>query len=405
VVASYVEGVLFMKRRIIIVDCNAKVGGIQKALIALLKQIHDKYEITLLLLNKHGVLLNDIPKDVRVIETRSDFRYMGMAQADCKNVSDRIRRGIYVLVSKVLGQNVAVKLASLTLWHDKNEEYDIAVSYSHVFDVKTFFGGTAEYVLRAVRAKHKICYIHCDYLNSGTRSNYSDHVYSKFDSIFCVSESTKEHFRKAMPQLNDRTYAVLNAIDEIGILKSAHDETIEYDRKYLNMVSIARLTEEKGIERIVDALRKMDTSAIRYYIVGDGKERSRIEQMIADNHLEEVVTLRGEDVNPYRHMLNADLLVVPSYHEAAPVVFQEAKVMGLPVLTTRTTSADEMIGTEFGFVVENNDEALLEKLKELIENPQLLKQNNNRLQGSTQFSENAFSRMISDLLEEGCEKL
>ena len=54
-----------MKKRVLIVECNAKIGGIQKALISLLKQISDVYEITLLLLHSEGALLQDIPADVR----------------------------------------------------------------------------------------------------------------------------------------------------------------------------------------------------------------------------------------------------------------------------------------------------------------------------------------------------
>lgn len=362
----------YLKKKIIIVDCNAKIGGIQKALIALLKQINISYDVTLLLLNKEGPLLKEIPEGVRVIGTKSDFRYMGMAQADCKTKSDRIRRGAYALISKCFSQKFSVMLASLSLHRDVQEEYDVAISYSHMSGCKSFFGGTAQYVLGAVKAKRKICYIHCDYLHSGNRSKYSDHVYSKFDGIVCVSDSTRERFVKAIPVMKEKAYAVYNPIDGVKIHQQANCNTVQYNHEYINLLSVARLTKEKGIERIIEILSKIDSSKFRYHVVGDGIERSSLEKRIKELHLEHVVTLCGEDSNPYRYMLDADLLVVPSYHEAAPVVFQEAKAIGLPVLTTRTTSAEEMIGTRFGFVVDNSDNALLQQITQLCNQPSVL---------------------------------
>ena len=74
----------------------------------------------------------------------------------------------------------------------------------------------------------------------------------------------------------------------------------------------------------------------------------------------------GEQDNPYRYMINADMLVVPSYHEAAPVVFQEAQVLGLPVFTTNTLSANEMVSDRYGMVVENSEEAMIKGMQKII---------------------------------------
>lgn len=359
-----------MKKKILIVDCNAKIGGIQKALIALLKQVHDVYDVTLLLLNKDGPLLQEIPKNVRVLDTKSDFRYMGMAQGDCKRFSDKIHRGIYALLSKVFGRSVAVGIASQSLCRDAQAEYDIAISYTHISGAKSFFGGSAEYVLRATKAKKKLCYIHCDYQSAGTRCAYSDALYAKFDGIVCVSRSTRERFIEVLPQLSEQTYAVLNLVDESHIIEMANQGTLEYDPHYVNLLSVARLTKEKGIARMMHVLSMLDTARVRYYVVGDGMERANIEALIEKFDLRKTVFLCGEDVNPYRYMRNADLLIVPSYHEAAPVVIQEARIFQLPVLTTRTLSADEIVGTAGGFVVENDDSALEATLRDLLAHPE-----------------------------------
>lgn len=355
-----------MRKRLLIVENNAKIGGIQKALVSLLMQIHNEYDITLLLLCKEGSLLQEIPKDIRVLKTRSDFRFMGMAQADCADSFERIRRGGYALVSKFAGRRCAVEIASCTRFRDRQEQYDVAISFSHISQEKSFYSGTAEYVLRCVRARKKICYIHCDYLNSGNRSPYSDHLYREFDAIVCVSNSTRRNFVEALPDMEGRTFACLNPIDAEEIRRKAMMDPVEYDSRYLNLLSVARLIPEKGIARFVRLLSKVDTSKIKYTIVGEGSERREIEQLIHEFHLENVVALCGEQKNPYRYMTNADVLIVPSRHEAAPVVFQEARVLCLPVWTTRTTSADEMIGDRFGVVVDNTDDGIVKGLVTII---------------------------------------
>lgn len=358
--------------KILIVDCNAKIGGIQKALIGLLHQLNGAHEVDLLLLNPDGPLLNEIPENVHCITTASHFRLMGMAQSDCRTIKEKLQRGFYAIISRFFGQEKAVQLAAATLHRDQLPHYDVAISFSHLADAKTFFGGTAEYVLRKADAARKLCYIHCDYLNSGNRSAYSDRIYARFDGIVCVSESTKAHFQKALPNLP--VYAVPNPLNLQQILAQARMDTIAYDPSFLNIVTIARLTSEKGVDRMVRAISHIPHENVRYYVVGEGKERESIAEYLLANGLDDCVFLCGEDANPYRHMLRADLLAVPSYHEAAPMVFQEAKILGLPVLTTRTTSADEMIGDAFGFVVENDDQALEEMLAHLVAYPEVIKQ-------------------------------
>ena len=46
--------------------------------------------------------------------------------------------------------------------------------------------------------------------------------------------------------------------------------------------------------------------------------------------------------NPYGYIKAADLLLIPSYNEAAPLVIGEAAGLETPILSTETSSAKEM---------------------------------------------------------------
>ena len=230
----------------------------------------------------------------------------------------------------------------------------------------SFYGGVAEYVQYYVKAKKKVCYIHCDYINSGTETPYSKSVYMKYDTIIGVSKSVAEQFVRAIPQMKDKTVAIYNPINVEKIKSNAQKDPYRYDGNYVNCLTVARLSSEKGVDRFVRVLDKLNSDRVRYYVVGDGKEHQSIETLIQDKGLDGRVFLLGEQDNPYRYMINADMLVVPSYHEAAPVVFQEAQVLGLPVFTTNTLSANEMVSDRYGMVVENSEEAMIKGMQKII---------------------------------------
>ena len=101
--------------------------------------------------------------------------------------------------------------------------------------------------------------------------------------------------------------------------------------------------------------------------------RDELENMSAD--MRDNVIFYGEQSNPYRYMKNADLLLLTSHHEAAPMVIDEARILGLPVLTTETTSSKEMVADAgCGWVCDNTQEALNKALSEIVGNREGLKE-------------------------------
>ena len=64
-------------------------------------------------------------------------------------------------------------------------------------------------------------------------------------------------------------------------------------------------------------------------------------------------------------MINADYLLVPSLHEAAPMVFDEANILGLRIISTNTTSAKEMIDEHSGIIYDDL-KIVLKQLKSVL---------------------------------------
>ena len=114
---------------------------------------------------------------------------------------------------------------------------------------------------------------------------------------------------------------------------------------------------------------------ISYQIVGDGPKRAALQKYAVKLGVSACVAFHRFQENPYRFMRNADLFLLPSYHEAAPLVFTEAKYLGLPILATHTSSVRELILEDHaGWVCENTTQDIVHCLKQVCSNPKVLKE-------------------------------
>lgn len=350
-------------KKILIVNNNLDMGGIQTSLINLLWEIHNAYDITLLLFSKSGALLKAVPENVKVISPCKCYSVLGLTKEELKKYPLLFLIKAFLLkYASVFSRRSAMKL--LGVFQKRIKGYDSVISYSHLTNHKYFTNGCADFVLDKTVSNNKICLIHCDYFNSGSMTDKNNAQYAAFDRIACCSDSVKERFLQGSAMDRSKVYTLRNFFDAT-IEKKAADCPYIYDDSYINLVSVARVSAEKGIDRAITALANSKRTDIRYYVIGDGPKRNDLVSKVNAYGLKDQVFFLGVQENPYRYMVNADYLLVPSVHEAAPMVFDEAKILGLPVLTTNTTSAMEMVGTEHGRVFDNSQEGIVSVLSEL----------------------------------------
>ena len=355
-------------KKIIIVNNNMKVGGVQKSLYNLLWSIEGQYDVTLCLFQKNGAYMNCLPPSVKVVEVCGPYRYLGLSQGECRGV-DSLKRGTLVALSRVFGRKkilsgVKCRLAEL------EEVYDVAISFLHNGRPKSFYGGTQDFVLHCVKAKQKIAFLHGDYRNCGADNQDNNRQIAEFDRIAACSDGCRRALLTVLPQLKDKCMTVRNfhRFDEIYGMAADHPVTYE-DPSSVHILMVSRLSHEKGIDRAIRAVACVNGKGIVAYLhlVGDGGMRESLQMLANELGISDRVVFHGEQSNPYRYMKNADLLLMTSYHEAAPMVIDEARAVGLPVLTTETTSSHEMV-TEVGcgLVCENSQSALETALERVL---------------------------------------
>lgn len=358
-------------KNIIFVINNLSTGGVQESLLSLIRAIHHQYNVTLV--SFCGVGANTLPADVKLIVPHSPFRYFGAAQWELKNKPLQCAvRSAWAVLTRLFGRSFTIQL--MLPFQKKLGDYDCAISYLHEAPQKSFYGGCNEFVLKKIKAKKKVTWLHCDFELCGANSKASEKIYQQFDEIVACSEGTKRAFLRCMPQFKDKCVAIRNCNDYENIRMLAGDG-IQYDKSEFNIVTVARLSKEKGIERAIEAVKRCVKKGykLHYHIVGSGDQAVHLKKLTEDYGLENAVTFYGNQNNPYPYIKNADLFLLPSYHEAAPMVFDEAACLGVPVLATETTSTDEMI-TESGsgFVCENSQNGIADGLIKVLKKPDSL---------------------------------
>lgn len=148
------------------------------------------------------------------------------------------------------------------------------------------------------------------------------------------------------------------------------------------LVTIARLTEKKGVEygiRASAALLKQGYN-IEYNIIGNGDLQDELEHLIQALGVRDAVHLLGwKDQTEIVSILNqSHLLLAPSVtaqdgnQEGIPVVLMEAMAMGIPVVSTYHSGIPELVENQVsGFLVPERDvEALAKTLTDLINHPE-----------------------------------
>ncbi|MED9848073.1 colanic acid biosynthesis glycosyltransferase WcaL [Escherichia coli] len=142
----------------------------------------------------------------------------------------------------------------------------------------------------------------------------------------------------------------------------------------LEIISVARLTEKKGLHVAIEACRQLKEQgvAFRYRILGIGPWERRLRTLIEQYQLEDVVEMPGfKPSHEVKAMLDdADVFLLPSVTgadgdmEGIPVALMEAMAVGIPVVSTLHSGIPELVEAyKSGWLVPENDaRALAQRL-------------------------------------------
>lgn len=177
--------------------------------------------------------------------------------------------------------------------------------------------------------------------------------YKRFDLIICQSAYMQQDLIHNYNIPANKTAVLYNATEERPVGRSAN--TGPGNKKACKLVSVARLSEEKGISRLIHATGLL-TLPFKFYIIGDGGQKAKLQRLINELQLQDNIFLLGEKTEPFLGMEDADLFLMGSYYEGLPNVLIEAGMLGIPVIAFNAPGGiAEVISEENGILVDDND--------------------------------------------------
>ena len=196
-------------------------------------------------------------------------------------------------------------------------------------------------------------------------------MYHLFDRLVSVSpalaELNRDRLAGAAPP--EKFTWVPNVIDEERVQRLAREgESLVAAGPHATFVSIGRLSPEKHHDRLFRAFAVVHEANpdSRLLVVGDGPLRDALTLLARRLGIERSVRFAGHLDNPYGAIRGATALVVASDYEGHSVVTLEARVLGLPVVSTDYPTVSGVLPEGVGEVVPRTVEGLAEGMRRAV---------------------------------------
>ena len=324
-------------------------GGAEKVLVNLVNNMdHSKFDISVMALFGGGVNEQFLAKDIKLI----------------------------ICHKKPLPGNSHIMKLFSPEWlyrHYVMERYDIVVSYLE---------GPAARIVSGCKDKTTkiISWIHCtmsspEHLAIGFRSvREAQLCYGRMDKVVCVSKTVQDAFLNSS-RYNGNVCVLFNTNESQSIVeKASHDAELP-TAKFI-WCGVGKIDSNKGFDRMIRIQKRLIEEGYKTHlcILGEGPLRMELERLVAECEVADSVTFLGYQTNPYKFVSKCNLFVCASHSEGFSTAATEALIVGTPVCTVEVSGMKEMLGEndEWGIVTDNDEEALYQGIKRLLDDPKLL---------------------------------
>lgn len=313
--------------KIAIFQNDLGVGGIQKSLVNLLRNLdYSRVQVDLYLSKHDGFWQEGFPKELNI-------RYLAATPRFFSFLPFEFARHYLNFVFP-------------------EEPYDLAIDFNS-YQCSCAVGATT------VPARRRVMWIHNNVeikLQNEWKYRVLWHFFQGkfryYDGFVPVSHALIEPFQRASG-VTDKPFTVIqNYIDVPEIRRKSKELPVDFsvNSNCMNFVALGRLCHQKGYDIMLDlfaqALAERDN--LRLYIIGDGPDRNELEKQAARLGISEQVFFLGNQPNPYCYMACMDAFLSTSRYEGQPLNIMEAMAVGLPLYCSKNLEAytEGLVGYE-----------------------------------------------------------
>ncbi len=229
------------------------------------------------------------------------------------------------------------------------DNYDLEVAYLE-------FGATKVIASSTNRNAKKVAWVHCDLKRSPTATQNTsklEKIYKRYNKVVCVSEDTKKSFDELFHGCVD-SIVLHNVIDDAEIFHKA-SEKCDIPKKdgVVDLLASGRLIPLKRFDDLIEVAKKLSDDGLPFFlrILGDGPEKSKLQQLIDQYSLRKHVELIGYQSNPYKYMDKSDIILSTSLTEGLSTVIIESMILGKAIVAKECNGMHELLLDSVGGVI------------------------------------------------------
>lgn len=349
-------------KNILIVVPGCKTGGVISSLIALLNSSFvNRYSVHLFIMNTYREQPNSLLSSYSI--GKNFWTSLLYANIIYSKGFDKFVLVFFKLFLRIpfIGKIIFSMIENSVIRSIEKEKYDCVISFQESFSLP---------FVAKFSNSNKVAWIHCDYSRVFTNVNNEMAVFSKYSKVVTVSEYTRKTFCELLPLLSHKVYTIYNIMDSLAIIEKAKEPIYNkhFNRTAFTIISVGRISAVKQFELIpsIAHVLKSRNLNFKWYILGGIYERlpyQKLQKAIIDYNVADYVFCLGNQLNPYPYFKAANILVSTSKSEACPMIFNEAKILNLPIVTNN-------FGAAYEFITEGQDGRIcsIDKMADIIEN-------------------------------------
>ncbi|MDR0326559.1 MAG: glycosyltransferase [Oscillospiraceae bacterium] len=374
---------------------------------------YTKVSVSLLSILNRGELFAEVPPEVRILNknpsqksilgTQGALYIAGRAFRQVFRSAYIFRFIPYAIVNLITQLKARQFKQDKLLWFlfaettpVPDEEYDMAIAFLE--------GAATYYVSGKVKARKKLAFVHVNYHKAGYIKKLDHPYYQKIDAICCISEAVKQVFTSVYPEHKEKTIVFPNIVlqDEIRA-KAAERGGFEDGFEGIRLLTVGRLHHQKGYDIAIPAFAELVKSGydnVKWYVIGEGTERARLEKLIAKHDLQGNYILLGQRSNPHPFIAQCDIYIQPSRFEGFPLTLTEALTLKKPCITTNFEGVSDLLTDgENAIVVELSEKSICNAVQMLISDGKL-RRRLSEAAGQIKFDSPGNIQMLYDMLSE-----
>lgn len=368
-----------MKPRIFILMHYMELGGAESALLGLLQSVDpNRMDVDVFIYDHRGELMKYIPTDkVNLLPEVTAYKMIERPFMECvKSGQPGVAFGRW-LASRTVDKSPVPEgkhdIRIFTRIADWVEHFVPNIQPDVEYDLAISFLMPHNYVIKKVKAKKKLGWIHTDYSTVYVDVQRELPVWGQLDYIASISDEVGEKFVETFPALKDKIVPIENILSSTFIRQRAEEDTISLgsNPSAIKLLTIGRYSPPKKMEEIPAICRRIVDAGIdvQWFIIGFGS--TEIEQEVLDNAklegMSDRVRLLGKKENPYPYIKACDIYVQPSRYEGKSITVREAQILCKPVIVTNYPTASSQIhdGVD-GIIVPMEVDACAQEMVEFI---------------------------------------